>query len=291
MKIKLLGITISLFFCVAGSPSFARTITPKDSIPKDSIEVLDENLDEDNANDSTAAGTQVVSFDVNAIPAANVYNCWNNNTVNPYHVDLAQKSDTTIFNLKGYVQPITGRINSDFGWRRWRWHYGTDIKLQTGDTLHSAFDGMIRIARRSRSFGNYIVIRHNNGLETVYGHLSKILVNINQLVKAGHVIGLGGSTGHSTGPHLHFEVRYLGNNINPNDIVDFQTSSLKCDTLRLCHQNFAYLGEIRQIRFHIVHSGDTLSKIAKRYGVTVVKLRQLNKVGKFLRKGQRIRYT
>jgi murein DD-endopeptidase MepM/ murein hydrolase activator NlpD len=213
--------------------------------------------------------------------------------IDPYNVDITKKTDTSIINLKGYIHPIAGRINSDFGWRRWRWHYGTDIKLQIGDTVRCTFDGMVRIAKRSRSFGYYVVVRHFNGLETVYGHLSKIKVNVNQPIKAGELLGLGGSTGHSTGPHLHYEIRYLGNPINPNDIVDFNCNRLKTDTLYLCRKQFTYVDEIRRVRYHMVRNGDTLYKISRRYGVPITQLCKLNNIRKtkLLRIGQRIRYT
>ena len=119
-----------------------------------------------------------------------------------------------------YSPPRIGRINSEFGWRRWQFHYGLDIGLNKGDTVRSAFDGVIRISKWGWGYGNVIVIRHTNGLETLYGHLSASKVVPNQFVKAGDVIGLGGSTGRSTGPHLHFEIRYLGVPINPNNFIN-----------------------------------------------------------------------
>ena len=176
----------------------------KDSLKEEEIE---ENLEEDNANDTVVQGTTILPFDVNSVPAANIYPCWNNLLVNPYHIALDNYADSTFIDVSGYVHPIVGRITSDFGFRRWRYHFGTDIKLQIGDSLHASFDGMIRIAKKGKGFGNYIVIRHSNGLETVYGHLSKILVNVNQPVKAGQIIGLGGNTGRSTGPNTNCLVK------------------------------------------------------------------------------------
>jgi murein DD-endopeptidase MepM/ murein hydrolase activator NlpD len=252
-----------------------------------------EEIGGDNLADSTLQENIALPSDASAIPSNNLYNIWSNELVDPYNVDVTKITDTTVINLSGYIQPVIGHINSDFGWRKWRWHYGTDIKLQTGDTVKCAFDGLVRVAKRSRSFGYYVVVRHYNGLETVYGHLSKIKVNVNQPIKAGELLGLGGSTGHSTGPHLHFELRYLGNPINPNDIVDFQNNHIKTDTLYLCQKQFNYICEIRKIRYHMVRSGDTLFKIAHRYGVPITQLCKLNNIkkSKTLRIGQRIRYT
>ena len=152
------------------------------------------------------------------------YNVWSNTVVNPYNQNLQNTKDSIWINVKTYHAPLTNPsyITSHFGPRHYRYHYGTDLKLETGDTVRAAFDGMVRISKVGVGYGNYVLIRHNNGFETVYGHLSKLLVDTEQKVKAGDPIGLGGSTGHSTGPHLHFEVRYLGNPINPEDVIDFQ---------------------------------------------------------------------
>jgi murein DD-endopeptidase MepM/ murein hydrolase activator NlpD len=286
MKFKLLIISLCLFFCTQLTvfSQEAADTTNNDS---------EETLGEDNLSDSTLKESVVLPFSESSVPAASIYKVWSNDRVDPYNVDITKKTDTSIINLNGFVHPIAGRINSDFGWRRWRWHYGTDIKLQTGDTVRCSFDGLVRIAKRSRSFGYYVVVRHFNGLETIYGHLSKIKVNVNQPIKAGELLGLGGSTGHSTGPHLHYEIRYLGNPINPNDVVDFQINRLKIDTLYLCQKLFNYVSEIRRIRYHMVRSGDTLYKISRRYGVSIGTLCKLNHMRKtkMLRIGQHIRYT
>jgi murein DD-endopeptidase MepM/ murein hydrolase activator NlpD len=258
-------------------------------------DVINENLDEEDADTSASniINHALPVFDTSTVPAAFIYNNWNNMFVNPYGIDLVKKPDTTVIDLVGFVIPIKNYLTSNFGWRRWQWHYGTDIKLNVGDTIYSSFEGMVRISKRSRSFGNYIVIRHSNGLETIYGHLSKLLVVCNQRVKAGEVIALGGNTGRSTGPHLHYEIRYLGNSINPNDIIDFSNYTIKKDTLLLCQENFNYIGEIRKIRFHKIRSGDTLGRIARRYGVSITTLCRLNHIRRntLLRIGRRIRYT
>ena len=150
-----------------------------------------------------------------AIPSASLYSSWNNSTVNPYSsIVLPEKFD---IDLVGFVMPTDSRVvTSNFGQRWGRAHKGIDIKVYVGDTIRAAFDGMVRIVDyEGKGYGKYIVIRHDNGLETLYGHLSQQLVKINQPVKAGDVIGLGGNTGRSTGSHLHFETRLLGQAINP----------------------------------------------------------------------------
>jgi len=227
------------------------------------------------------------------IPCQHLYQIWTDSLVNPYNVDLTAKTDTSYIDCRSFCIPMKNKITSDFGFRRWKFHYGIDIRVKVGDPVCAAFDGMVRISKRGRRFGNYIVLRHYNGFETVYGHLKKSMVKPNQLVKAGDIIALGGNTGHSTGPHLHLEFRYLGQPINPNDIVDFTNFSLRSDTFAICSSTFGYVLDIRKIRYHVVRKGETLSHIAKRYGVPVDDLCKLNNISrkKMLRVGQYIRYT
>jgi hypothetical protein len=129
--------------------------------------------------------------------------------------------------------PVRNTKTSNYGWRWERGHHGVDIRLTTGEPVHSAFSGVVRIASRMGGYGNCVVIRHPNGLETLYGHLSKINVQPNQPVAAGDIIGLGGSTGRSTGPHLHFECRFLYQTFDPEWILDFKTYSLRTRRLHL----------------------------------------------------------
>lgn len=258
------------------------------------VEEFDD-IDSDTSNLSCNDSSLIIvpGFDTTQVPAAHIYKSWNHFVVNPYDTNQIKKPDTTVIDLTGYCHPWKNYLTSDFGFRRYRHHYGVDLKVHTGDTIVSSFDGMVRICKYSRSYGNYVVVRHYNGLETIYAHLSKSLVSLNQVVKAGEPLGLGGNTGRSTGPHLHYEIRYLGQCINPHDIIDFDNYALKKDTLHLCAQNFAYLIEIQKIRYHVVRRGDTLGRIAMKYGTTVSRLCKLNKIKstKILRIGQRIRYT
>ncbi|HSZ26117.1 MAG TPA: M23 family metallopeptidase, partial [Cytophagaceae bacterium] len=160
-----------------------------------------------------------INLDSVWVTIAQYYAIWDSRTINPYKIDGADFKDTITFVLydstAGYrwSMPLNyNRINSRFGMRRIRWHYGTDLDLSVGDPVKSIFDGIVRIVQfDGRGYGRYIVVRHYNGLETLYGHLSATNVTVGQLVKAGEEIGKGGNTGRSTGPHLHFEVRYEGN--------------------------------------------------------------------------------
>lgn len=143
-------------------------------------------------------------------------------TVNAYsglEVPATRNIDVT-----GYVPPVRGKLTSPYGWRArfGRMHRGVDLNLRTGDSVVSAFEGKVRVVKyEAGGYGHYVVIRHPNGLETVYGHLSRTLVRPGQLVRAGQLIGKGGSTGRSTGPHLHFETRFMGLAVNPEAIIDF----------------------------------------------------------------------
>jgi murein DD-endopeptidase MepM/ murein hydrolase activator NlpD len=130
-------------------------------------------------------------------------------------------------------------MTSPFGWRWGHVHAGIDIGLKTGDTIVSSFDGVVRMSRWYYGYGNCVVVRHHNGLETLYGHLSHRLVNPGDLVNAGQIIGLGGSTGYSTGPHLHFETRILGKPFNPELLIDFKKDSLLQDTMNFTASSFA----------------------------------------------------
>ncbi|MBL7964856.1 MAG: peptidoglycan DD-metalloendopeptidase family protein [Flavobacteriales bacterium] len=189
-----------------------------------------------------------------------------------------------------HATPVCGKVNSEFGPRRGRMHYGVDIDLETGDPVFSAFPGMVRIARYDRSFGNVVVVRHWNGLETLYAHFSKIKVKPGDLVEAGDTLGSGGSTGRSTGPHLHFEVRYLGRAIDPRFIFDVEEGSLKSPAYTITPG--VIVNPASQRSYHVVRRGDTLSSLARRYGTTVGRLCQMNKLSSrsVLRVGQRVRY-
>ena len=218
-------------------------------------------------------------------PALSLYPNWNNQYV--HACGNAIIPDTYTIDLTGFHMPTPStKITSPFGPRWRRMHNGLDLKVNIGDTIVAAFDGKVRIVKyERRGYGKYVVIRHDNGLETVYGHLSKQLVEENQLVKAGEVIGLGGNTGRSTGSHLHFETRFLGIAINPIYMFDFPKQDIVADTYTFrrtqgskragSHDTQVADGTIR---YHKVKSGDTLSRIAKLRGVSVSTLCKLNRI-------------
>lgn len=161
-------------------------------------------------------------------PATDIYTDWRNEFVSAVagHVPANFKVD-----LRGFCMPTTSRVvTSNFGPRWRRQHAGIDVKVYIGDTIRAAFDGKVRITKYDRrGYGYFVVIRHPNGLETLYGHLSKIIAKEDMVVKAGDIIGLGGNTGRSTGSHLHFETRLLGQAINPAFMFDFEKQDVTSD--------------------------------------------------------------
>lgn len=221
------------------------------------------------------------------------FDIWSDTKINPYQVNLVDMKDTITIDLSTFCPPVVSHVTSDFGFRKWRHHYGIDLKVNRGDTVRCAFDGIVRITKRARDYGYYVVVRHFNGLETLYAHLSKIIVNPGDSLKSGIPLGLGGNTGRSTGPHLHFETRYIGNPINPHDLINFDTFTVKNNIFQLCAQNFNYKKEIDKIRFWTIRKGDTLGRIAMRSGISISKLCSLNGIKRTttLRLGRRIRYT
>ena len=246
--------------------------------------------------------------------------------VNPFAGKGSPRIPATYdIDCSGFVMPLEGtmRITSNYGYRaRYRReHKGIDLALRTGDDVRAAFDGKVRIRGYERGgYGNYIVIRHPNGLETVYGHMSRCIAQEGQIVKAGEVIGKGGSTGRSTGPHLHFETRFLGIDINPALIIDFSVGAPQSDYYTFVaprgYKTYAYEEGDAQSkagsdakykakankksrasashtpRIYRVKKGDTLSRIAKKTGVSVSHLCKANNMSSraTLRPGQALKY-
>ena len=257
-------------------------------------------------------------------PSADLYANWDNK----YAHRATELPETYKIDLRHFTMPTTSRvITSNFGSRWGRQHKGLDIKVYIGDTIRAAFSGKVRIVRyEAGGYGKYIVIRHNNGLETIYGHLSKQLVEENQEVRSGEVIGLGGNTGRSTGSHLHFETRLCGVALNPALMFDFRAQDVTGDYYAFNKQTYdnestnatrlrgkqdsstyassdssddyatnkrTTSGLTDQISYHKVKKGETLDRIAKKRGVTVEKICKLNHITKTmrLRPGQILRYS
>jgi hypothetical protein len=233
------------------------------------------------------------------IPAYDLYGGWNTESIFERSAMAGLIRDTVRLCLSttacDHAMPVCGDLTSGFGPRRGRMHCGIDLELDNGDPVVSAFEGMVRISRYNKTFGHVVVVRHSNGLETLYAHLSQRNVETGDHVEAGDVLGLGGSTGRSTGDHLHFEVRYLDQPIDPQLVFDVDHGELKARTIDLHKGIFAQIEKARaeaaQRRYHTVRKGETLSAIARRHGTTVARLCKLNRIStrSTLRIGQRIR--
>ncbi|MGM9803349.1 MAG: peptidoglycan DD-metalloendopeptidase family protein [Muribaculaceae bacterium] len=220
---------------------------------------------------------------------------WESDQVNPYK--NAVIPNTKDLDVSNFCMPVPGIVTSRYGYRpRFRrMHKGIDLRLSTGDTVRAAFSGKVRLTKYERGgYGFYVVLRHDNGMETVYGHLSRFLVKPDQRVEVGQPIALGGNTGRSTGPHLHFETRFMGIAINPEAIFDFENQTTHTDIYTFNKSTFEnsrnyspnkrYTASKKRSSSsskatHKIRQGETLSSIAARNGTTVAKLQKLNGLG------------
>jgi murein DD-endopeptidase MepM/ murein hydrolase activator NlpD len=228
---------------------------------------------------------------------------WDDNSTNPYGIEQKDLPDEwaiwLVDSLDQYHCPFQGSVyhRGKFGVRRGRRHQGVDIPLKTGDPVYATFTGKVRVSKYWGAFGNLVVIRHDNGLETFYAHLSKRNVEVGDWVNAGDVIGLGGSTGRSTGPHLHFETRHNGFAFDPQWLIDFEKGTLRHRLFVLKKKYFNIYSNYEQdfedelkneeddkkedaereaMRWYTIKSGDTLGRIAINNGTTVNALCKLN---------------
>ena len=237
------------------------------------------------AIDSVALIRQIKK-EMAAYPAFGLYPDWNNTRVHAFG-NAVVVPDTFRIDMTGFAMPTTNtKITSKFGPRRRRMHNGIDVKVYIGDTIRAAFSGKVRMVKyERRGYGKYVVIRHENGLETIYGHLSKQMVSEDQYVEAGEVIGLGGNTGRSTGSHLHFETRFLGQAINPALLFDFEKQDIVTDTYLFKKGNNRYrrssskagvVASNGDAQYYKVRKGDSLSRISQKTGVSIDRLCKLN---------------
>lgn len=255
-----------------------------------------------------------------------LYGSWSNSAVNPYGMNIGNMKDSFYINIANYYPPVLGKVTSNFGPRGRRgFHNGIDLRVKVGDTIRAAFSGRVRVRQfNRRGYGYYIVLRNHEGIETIYAHLSRFLVAPNQDVKAGEPIGLGGNTGRSTGPHLHFETRIFGNPINPAKLFSFEDyvplqkkyfiAKAKTFEERIRFSGGVYFGvkaalpgtdlinkagnayqkgEYATVKFHTVSKGESLYRIAKEYGLTLSALCKLNNLSTkaSIRPGQRLRLS
>ncbi len=240
---------------------------------------------------------------LSAIPGLDYIQTWDNDVcyTSDRQNDLSKLNDTLWLclmneNDNDFKMPFEGIVTSRYGFRSGRYHNGIDIDVETGDTIKSAWSGKVRYAKyNGGGFGNLVIVRHNNGLETFYAHLSKLLVVPNQNVNAGDILGLGGNTGNSRGSHLHFEVRFYDAPLNPEEVIDFTNNKCKDDNL-FVHKGIFRPGakpsdleehgesfesgrtvaQSQGRKYHKVRRGDTLTRIAAANHTTVAKLCRLN---------------
>ena len=280
------------FYCAALFAMFALCGLAQDR-PSEKV-VLQDYME---YTDTLALRTMLLN-EAYIIPSDHMYPDWKNSVV---HYDVAMP-DSFKIDLSNYVMPTTNtKITDIFGYRprRRREHKGLDIKVQKGDTIYAAFDGKIRITAYQRGgYGHYVVIRHNNGIETLYAHLSKKLVKNNQNVKAGEPIGLGGNTGRSSGAHLHFETILMGKSLDPALMFDFKNQSVTGEYYIYRKPGTKYIenGKVKiagpERKYHKVKNGDTIERIARKYGVPQRRIFELNGLNSksIIRPGQRLRY-
>jgi murein DD-endopeptidase MepM/ murein hydrolase activator NlpD len=182
----------------------------------------------ENNTETTSAKDIILSKFNERMPAMDLYDSWNTSKC---HIKIDEIPATYKIDLRDFSMPIKQNyITSNFGPRWGRNHNCIDIKAYLSDTIYAAFSGVVRIVKNDpKGYGNVIIIRHHNGLETIYGHLAKQIVKTNQIVKSGQPIGIAGNTGRSTGTHLHFETRFCGVAINPQEIFSFKHNDVTGD--------------------------------------------------------------
>jgi len=223
-------------------------------------------------------------------PANAYYHEWNTRGTWHYPDSLHRNDSIIVLQLANadqgmkYSHPLCqktlrryyGWVTSPFGWRDGKAHNGVDLELHLYDSILNMFDGKVRVASKQGGFGKVVIVRHFNGLETLYAHMSQFKVHTGDTVKAGQVLGLGGMTGNASGTHLHMEVRFKGLPVNPAHIISFSDKELYSDTLILKKYKHRYIAYPYGKEFHIVKRGESPYRIAKRYGMDLTTLRELN---------------
>lgn len=203
---------------------------------------------------------------------------WNNNQTFSFPVRADDVKDTLLVLTSGdrkFTMPVCGKLFRGFMYM----HKGLDIDLKKGDTVRAAFDGVVRYAKYNRGgFGNLVIMRHYNGLETYYAHLSKINVRINQVIKSGDPIALGGSTGRSRGPHLHFEIRYKDVPLDPLLMIDYDNNKLLTNSFQITRKAFYPKDFNGNAVYHKIRSGDTLGSIARKYRTSIRNICAMNRL-------------
>lgn len=284
--IRILSVLTPVVFC-GWAPAFAGGGASGDSLSTNS--------------ESNVPGVNVRRLAISASEINPDYNRvarWDTADMNMYHVDMTRFRETLVYKFNDaetgqrFTPPKQGMITSGFGHRHLfgrSFHKGIDIDLETGDQVVAAMTGKVRIARYNSGYGNFVVIAHEDGLETLYGHLSELWVKEGQDIESGQAIGLGGSTGQSTGAHLHFEIRIFGEQIDPVRVLDPHTLQPLSDEFKVNPSWFDHLlnGEHE---YHTVSAGETLDQICAMYEMDKDHLIEINnlKADEVLAEGTRI---
>lgn len=353
MKLTNLNLTFIAVLCItafttAAAParrSAPKIVTPKiedlPRIPLDTVDTGDPDTKIIIYSNNTWAYYRPALSAYDNLPVFSTH--WDTTQVFAYKdISLADIPATVLLSLvdnpSDFHYPYKGEVRSKYGVRKRRNHNGVDISLRVGEPIYATFEGKVRYSKYNfGGYGNLVIIRHKNGLETWYAHLSKRNVDQNDYVKAGQVIGFAGSTGRSTGPHLHFEFRYCDQTFDPEFLVDFPNGKLKNETFALeksffnihsrasemllededdgfdtddvLDPNLRLLAEMgdstaisliasaefqkkqeqaiarakaaeaaKQVQYHTVKSGDTLSAIARRYGTSISQICNFNSI-------------
>ena len=301
MRLRTITLITSLLFAISTHSQPALPDTLHNDIEFCETDSL-HNTDEELSSDSLQSNDETF-----------YHNIWNSTQIRYPLTTLPPKDELVTIRLTEpydhpFVSPVIGEVISKFGHRGRRMHTGTDIRLNAGDTVRCAFDGKVRLAKRFSGYGNLVLVRHSNGLETIYAHLQSISVNINDTIKAGDVIGLGGRTGRATCNHLHFETRLFGEPFDSNKYIDFKRYALRSNHIYYKNKQWeidpndfnnkkqpietkmvvaanqsiptiaASVNTKAKSSKHVIRKGDTLSVIARRYNTSVKKLCSVNNI-------------
>lgn len=309
----LLKYIIALLFLI---PSYSYSVSSafenKDSIAEETKEVaiieVNTELKVDSMQTEEVNSRSEILSTINFRygPVEEFFLDWDTSTVDPYQYDV--KEITYDFPICLFISPDDEYSlplkslykTSSFGPRWGRHHKGIDFDLIVGDSVLNMFDGMVRISTYSKSFGHFVVVRHFNGLETLYAHLSERIVEQGDIMKAGECLGLGGNSGRSTGPHLHFEVRYRGVAFDPENLLSITCQDITSDELTIEPALFSYLTYYKRSRtsatasggkYYTIRNGDNLGGIARKHGTTINHICRLNGISRnsIIRAGKQLR--
>ncbi|MGJ8549523.1 M23 family metallopeptidase [Winogradskyella wichelsiae] len=303
-----------LFFCIAFICITSSVFAQQDSLINSIKIELPPNtiFTKGLSSDTVEIPLVELSADTVDIKAEN----WDNFVYDPYRNDLHAFPLEIKFTDSTYTSPVLHEkvITSHYGWRGGRAHNGIDIDLVTGDSVVAILDGIVRLAKYVNGYGNTVIIRHYNGLESTYAHLSKIETKANDTIQRGQFIAKGGNTGNSRGSHLHLELSYKGESIYPEYLFDFSSKNeIRTQhvwvTQKWTHARFhssRHASEVTVIesadeaeklvklaklpKYYVVKKGDTLYGISRKNNTSIAALCNGNAIKKTskLKIGQRL---